>query len=314
MSTNSQSRFRASGVVGGSLLALAAAWPLLGALTPVAPFLGSGTARSLGTALIETALLLQLAVRLDPPAGLRAWITSAAGFYLVGTAAARLVHPAASILAALAAAALFLGFAGLLPDLQRDRRLAAAAALFGLLLAAALAGLSADLSLFYETLGPEDGVRLRMLRLARVASLALPLFLLLYPSCTGSSRLRRFGAAALRLGAATMAPTLAAGALVHPALKYLLGIPADATLLGAAVAAWLTRQQPGCARWGWGLIFLSMIVGLLLGGFAFNGPLPPPPLLAAYGDWARQAVRAGHVAAILAGIVLLTRNEAPVEG
>jgi hypothetical protein len=187
---------------------------------------------------------------------------------------------------------------------EPDQRLALGMAAFGLVLAALLPW-SIVLGL-----GPEDGVRLRMLRLARVAAIAVPLLLLLYPVAPPRlERPRRWGLTLLRMGALTMAPILAAAGLTWTGLKYLLPLPADTTLAGAGIAAWLAwRSGSAAERAGWSIVSGSMAVGLLVGGFAFDGPLAAPAFLGAYGDGPRWLLRQAHVYAILLGFALLAHG------
>jgi hypothetical protein len=90
------------------------------------------------------------------------------------------------------------------------------------------------------------------------------------------------------------------------ALKYLLPLPADAVLFGSGAAAWLGfRKERISQRWGWSLVFGSMVVGLLLGGFAFEGPLPAPAAFTGYLDPVRSLTRLGHAYAIVLGLLML---------
>jgi di/tricarboxylate transporter len=89
-------------------------------------------------------------------------------------------------------------------------------------------------------------------------------------------------------------------------LKYLLPLPADAVLFGSGAAAWLAfREGRVSERWGWSLVFGSMVVGLLLGGFAFEGPLPAPAVFTGYLDPMRSLTRLGHAYAIVLGMLML---------
>ena len=54
---------------------------------------------------------------------------------------------------------------------------------------------------------------------------------------------------------------------------------------GVLLAGWLARRQASrLEQLGWLLIFLSMNVGLLVGLYAFDGPLPTPEFAGEYMD------------------------------
>lgn len=158
-------------------------------------------------------------------------------------------------------------------------------------------------------LGPADGVRMRMLRLARVAALALPAQAILYQQLRREGpepRVIRWGALALGWGAVGMPLVLAAAALGDLRLKYLLPLPADLVLFGAGVAVWLTfRGGDRLERVAWSLLLGSMLVGQGMGGFAFAGPLPAPAGFGQYQEFVRSLVRTGHAYAILLALLVL---------
>ncbi len=154
-----------------------------------------------------------------------------------------------------------------------------------------------------------DALPLRMLRLARVASIALAALgwgqfrSADTPAAIGPPRWARF----LAVQAAWAMPVaLILSAVISPDLKYLLPLPAYAALIPAAAAALrdlrLRRLRSGA---GWALAAGSMAVGLALGGWSFDGPLPAPPGFESYTASARQAVRLGHADAVLFGLLLL---------
>ncbi|HET6384001.1 MAG TPA: hypothetical protein VFJ58_11475, partial [Armatimonadota bacterium] len=166
----------------------------------------------------------------------------------------------------------------------------------------------ASLHLFGQPLGPEDGMPLRLLRLARVACFALPILCFLGEDLWKDdvSRLARWGAGSLILGAVSMPMALTLAALVHPALKYLLPVPAIAAFVGVILAAGRSfKHAQRLEQWGWILVGLSMAVGLMMGGYAFNGPLTAPPGLGSYADPARRLMRLAHTDAILLGITAI---------
>lgn len=173
-----------------------------------------------------------------------------------------------------------------------------------------------DRNLRLFDLGPEDGVRQRMLRLARVAATALSLLILL-------SRARIAGGTAppwlrwsrlgLIIGTVGMPAILTAACFLHRDLKYLLPIPALA-LTGGVLGVLLRtyRTAPRLEQWGWLLIVLSMSVGLLIGLYAFDGPFPTPAFVGPYNGYARRLTRLGHAYVIVFGLlaILLARQGA----
>ena len=95
---------------------------------------------------------------------------------------------------------------------------------------------------------------------------------------------------------------LAAFTSLH--FKYLLTIPAQAAFAGTLVAAWLAwKAGRRFELWGWLLIALSMAGGLLMGLFAFDGPLPDPEFLGGYNDFGRRLTRLTHAYAVVLGLV-----------
>ncbi len=165
-------------------------------------------------------------------------------------------------------------------------------------------------------LGPEDDVRQRMLRLARVAATALPLLVLLFADLAGdedSGRAEaRWGWPAVVIGAAGMPVILTAASFLHRAIKYLLPIPALAMTAGATGAFLLAvREATPLEAWGWLLIASSMGVGLLVGLYAFDGPLPTPRFVGAYNAFPRRLTRLGHAYCIAFGMlsILLARRD-----
>jgi hypothetical protein len=180
---------------------------------------------------------------------------------------------------------------------------------FGMLLDAVV-GLSAAVpSLpFHPLLGPEDGVRLRMLRLARVAAVALSVLTILYHGLIAQTEAQeqyaRRGQMALMWGTVAMPIILTAAAFTTVHLKYLLPLPALALFVGTITGARLAKQQATPLElWSWRLIAFSMAVGLLMGLYAFDGPLPSPEFLGGYNDFARRLSRLGHAYAIVLGLL-----------
>lgn len=168
----------------------------------------------------------------------------------------------------------------------------------------------APLSPWAMYLGPADALRFRLLALARVAAMTLPALALLQQQ---AARRRVLAAPAtcwsclgLHAGAVLMPSVLGLAALLDAAWKYLLPVPALMIFLGVCSAAGLARR-PGLRleQSGWLLIAGSMGTGLLMGLYAFNGPLPAPAFIGAYGAVVRSFVRQAHGFAIVAGILLV---------
>jgi hypothetical protein len=164
------------------------------------------------------------------------------------------------------------------------------------------------------TLGPEDGVRQRMLRLARVAATALSLLLLLFQErasrANGLSPWVRAARWSLVIGCVGMPTILAAAAFLDLRVKYLLPIPALSVTLGAVVGVLLAwRSACRLEWWGWLLIAVSVNAGLLIGLYAFDGPLPAPPTQELYTLFPRRVVRLAHGYSIVLGMlaILLAR-------
>jgi hypothetical protein len=156
-------------------------------------------------------------------------------------------------------------------------------------------------------LGPADGVRLRMLRLARAAAIALPAVALLYESLAAraaNDRLVRTGRVLLWCGVATMSATLAVAAFTDGRVKYLLIVPGPTTFAGTCAGVVLAWRYAGrLETWGWLLVAASMGFGLLMGLYAFDGPLPAPEFLGSYSDFARRLSRLAHSYCIVLGLL-----------
>ena len=55
--------------------------------------------------------------------------------------------------------------------------------------------------------------------------------------------------------------------------------------------------------WGWLLVAASMGVGLFMGLYAFDGPLPAPGFFGGYNDFARRLSRLAHSYCIVLGLL-----------
>lgn len=184
----------------------------------------------------------------------------------------------------------------------------------GMILAGVMAFFVADLRFWPEYLGAEDGVRMRMLRLARVAVIALTLLTILAAENAkrSASRLARWGVLALLVGAVGMPLVLTLAAFTFVELKYLLPIPAQATFIGALINLWLTwSSNRRLATWGWLLVATGMASGLLMGLYAFDGPLPAPEMIGAYNDFPRRCSRLIHAYCIVLGLSSICLDRSP---
>jgi hypothetical protein len=179
----------------------------------------------------------------------------------------------------------------------------------GILLDGAMGLFTADPSVFLPTyLGPAEGLPFRMLRLARAAAIALPAVALLYEGLYNRAVwyavLARNGRIVLWCGVASMSGILAVAALTDLRIKFLLPFPAMTTFTGTCVGILLAYR---CARplevWGWVLVAASMGVGLMMGLYAFDGPLPDPDFIGAYSEFPRRLSRLGHAYCIVLGLV-----------
>lgn len=189
--------------------------------------------------------------------------------------------------------------------------------LFGMAIDVASGLFAVDPSHFLPAyLGPQDGVRQRMLRLGRVAATALSLATLLFRDlCPAgpASPLVRWSRIAVMTGTLGMPTVLTAACFINVDLKYLLAIPSLAMTSGVLIAlVWARRRAAPLEQWGWLLIASSMNVGLLIGMYAFDGPLSAPEFIGGYNEFVRRLSRLGHAYCIVLGLlaILLARQSA----
>ncbi|WP_182870334.1 hypothetical protein [Stieleria mannarensis] len=166
-----------------------------------------------------------------------------------------------------------------------------------------------------EQLGSEDGVRLRMLRLARVAAIALSVLTLLYYGIArrgGTDRGKaRLGGISLATGAVGMPLILALACFTTIHAKYLLAIPSTAVVIGVYLGLFFSLKHGDMLeRWGWLLIAASTSVGMLIGLYAFEGPFPTPEFMGSYNQLPRRLTRMAHSYSIVLGMmsILLARE------
>ena len=161
-----------------------------------------------------------------------------------------------------------------------------------------------------DWLGTEEEVRLRMLRLARVAVIALTVLTSLYFELSHRVNLRNrivaWGHHSLLGGTIGMPLVLAAACFTFLNLKYLLPLPATLVCLGALAGLHLAWKHGGrLEQLGWAIIAGSLFIGMGIGMYAFDGPLPAPPGMEQYQGFARRLLRIGHGYAIVFGILTI---------
>jgi len=158
--------------------------------------------------------------------------------------------------------------------------------------------------------GAEAQVGLAMFRLARMASTAIPLFLLMHHEIRDGSverpilikwvpKIFLFGAVALPL-------LLVLPPAVWMPLKYAMPLGSDAVLIGVGFTAyWAFKKRLKVEFVGWLLLAISMNMGLLMGAYAFDGPFSPPEFVGEFLDAGRRLLRAVHVEAIVVATALI---------
>ena len=161
-----------------------------------------------------------------------------------------------------------------------------------------------------EWFGTHDEVRWRMLRLARVAGIALPVLTLLFFDLADRTGVHgwlvEWGHRGFLVGSLTMTLTLAMASFAFLEIKYLLTIPSTAVCVGAVAACVLAWRHAGrLEQLGWVIITASLLSGMLIGMYAFDGPFPAPPGVENYQALARRLMRVGHASAIVFGVLAL---------
>ncbi len=160
-----------------------------------------------------------------------------------------------------------------------------------------------------DHLGAADGVRMRMMRLARVAAIALSVLTLLYYGLLDRQsgergRVTRSGGILMAMGAVGMPAILALASFTWLPVKYLLPLPATAAYLSACFGLYLASRRGNPLEWfGWGLIVASISIGMLMGFYAFDGPFHTPEFLGQYNDAPRRLSRVSHSYSIVLGMV-----------
>jgi hypothetical protein len=164
------------------------------------------------------------------------------------------------------------------------------------------------------SMGAGDGLRLRMLRLAAISFFALPAITLLFHRLADAdprSRAARWGWPAILSGAIGIPIILALASATRVELRLALSAPANALFAGALAGNWLARRDGRpLERWGWILLSLGMGSGLLMGIYAFDGPIPSPQFIGDYNDVARRSIRLAHAYCVVFGLagIFLSRE------
>jgi hypothetical protein len=164
------------------------------------------------------------------------------------------------------------------------------------------AGVAAD--------GGEAQVAMAMLRLARMAAVAIPLFLLMHHEIRDGAvdrpllikwvpKIFLFGAVALPL-------LLVLPPAVWMPLKYATPLGSDAVLIGVGFTAyWAFKKGLKVEFLGWLLLAISMNMGLLMGAYAFDGPFAAPEFIGEYLDAGRRLLRSSHVEVIVVATAMI---------
>jgi hypothetical protein len=138
--------------------------------------------------------------------------------------------------------------------------------------------------------------------------MALPLLATFYRfhPLGGATRPTRLARALCGIGMVAMPLVLVLSAFVDERLKYALGPASDCftvALLIACVQAWRVGDHEALA--GFGTVLASMLLGKLMGFYAFDGPLSAPAVLSAYVDAWRVSLRHLHIDTMVVGLAFL---------
>ena len=157
---------------------------------------------------------------------------------------------------------------------------------------------------------PESGdlLQARFLRLGATAAMALPLLAALYRFhlAAGATRAARLASTLSGIGMVAVPLVLVLSAFVDERLKYALGPASDCfavALIIACVQAW--RGDHRAALAGFGTVLASMLLGKVMGFYAFDGPVSAPAALTAYADAWRVSLRHFHIDIMVLGYAFL---------
>ena len=174
-------------------------------------------------------------------------------------------------------------------------------------------GVAAEL-IDVRSLGASDSLEQRLFRLGAMAAYAVPMLALLAAGEQKENQAvatNRLAAILLRLepflfavGASTLATILLAAAFINKELAWLAPIGADTTVAACAAAAIRARSRHDALAFAaWLLVCASMTIGLLMGAYAFDGPLPAPSFIGDYNALPRMLLRDVHVILLSLGMV-----------
>jgi hypothetical protein len=186
--------------------------------------------------------------------------------------------------------------------LQGARRSGGGAGRLALLVAATGPGLFVLHALAFAA--GTDLLQARFLRLGATAAMALPLLATIYHLHvlgveTSAARLAR---TLSTIGMAAVPLVLVLSAFADQRLKYALGPATDCIVVAlviACVQAWRRGERTALA--GFATLLASMLLGKLMGFYAFDGPLSPPSAMAAYADAWRVSLRNFHIDLMVLG-------------
>jgi hypothetical protein len=165
-----------------------------------------------------------------------------------------------------------------------------------------------------SSLGASDSLEQRLFRLGAMAAYAVPMLALLAAGEPKENRapatnpiaiiLLRLEPFLFAVGASTLATILLAAAFINKELAWLAPLGADTTVAACAAAAIRARSRSDSLAFAaWFVVCASMTVGLLMGAYAFDGPLPAPSFIGDYNAMPRMLLRDVHVIALSLGIV-----------
>lgn len=174
-------------------------------------------------------------------------------------------------------------------------------------------GVAAEL-IDVRSLGASDSLEQRLFRLGAMAAYAVPMLALLAAGEQKENQelaTNRLAIFLLRLepflfavGASTLATILLAAAFINKELAWLAPIGADTTVAACAAAAIRARSRHDAVAFtAWLLVCASMTIGLLMGAYAFDGPLPAPSFIGDYNALPRMLLRDVHVILLSLGMV-----------
>ena len=194
----------------------------------------------------------------------------------------------------------------MLAMVQAARRCEAGLPRLALLVAATGPGLFALHALAFAA--GESLLQARFLRLGATAAMALPLLATIYRlhPLGGATRATRLAVILAGIGMVAVPLVLALSAFVDERLKYALGPASDCfvvALIIACVQAWRHGERAALA--GFGTVLASILLGKLMGAYAFDGPFLAPAALTAYADAWRVSLRHFHIDIMALGYAFL---------